>query len=89
MRELAASGAAVLAVTHNMSFVAEVVDRVLLVSGGKIAADESVVNVMLSDSSPCRLGLARPQAAELTIALDLPGRPIRHSDIVDAIARRL
>lgn len=89
MRELAASGAAVLVVTHNMSFVAETVDRVLLVSGGKIAADESVVNVVLSDSSPCRLGLARPQAAELTIALDLPGRPIRHADIVDAIARRL
>jgi energy-coupling factor transport system ATP-binding protein len=86
---LRAEGVAVLAVTHDPALVAEAFERSLVLEDGRIAHDGPTA-VLLSDSDLlAQFGLTRPPAASLSMALDLPERPIRIDDVAKALAARL
>jgi len=89
VRGLGADGVAVLAVTHDPALVAEAFERSLVLEDGRIAHDGPTA-VLLSDSDLlAQFGLTRPPAASLSMALDLPERPIRIDDVAKALAARL
>src|SRR6266704_6545920 len=76
----AASGTALLVVTHDLAFAAETLER------GNLACDEPL-EPLLGDAERLEpLGLAPPPVAALSVALDLPGRPVRARDAARALA---
>lgn len=89
VRGLSATGVAVLAVTHDPALVAEAFDRSLVLEGGRITHDGPTAALISNSDSLDRFGLTRPPAASLSMALDLPGRPMRIEDVARALAARL
>src|SRR6266702_1009319 len=76
----AASGTALLVVTHDLAFAAETLERGLVLDRGNLACDEPL-EPLLGDAERLEpLGLAPPPVAALSVALDLPGRPVRARD---------
>ncbi len=85
VREEAGKGCSVLAVTHDLNFVAEALERVVWLEGGKVEADLTVIDAVSDRAVNQKLGLSMPPVAELSVALGLPGTPIRFSEAVNAI----
>src|SRR6266571_382028 len=82
----AASGTALLVVTHDLAFAAETLERGLVLDRGNLACDEPL-EPLLGDAERLEpLGLAPPPVAALSVALDLPGRPVRARDAARALA---
>ena len=73
----------------STALVAEAFERSLVLEDGRIAHDGPTA-VLLSDSDLlAQFGLTRPPATSLSMALDLPERPIRIDDVAKALAARL
>ena len=85
--ERSAEGAALLVVTHDLAFAAEVLDRGLVLDRGRLADDESLAGLLTDATRLEALGLVPPPVAALSTALDLPGRPVRAADAARMLAR--
>ena len=85
--ERAAAGVALLVITHDLSFAAEVLERGVVLDGGRVARDEPVARLLGDATRLEPLGLAAPPVASLSAALDLPGRPVRAADAARVLAR--
>lgn len=85
--ERADRGAALLLITHDLTFAAEVLDRALVLDRGRLACDEALAGLLTDATRLEVLGLAPPPVAELSTALHLPGRPVRAADAAKMLAR--
>ena len=85
--ERSAGGAALLVITHDLTFGAEVLDRALVLDGGRLVCDESLAGLLTAATRLEALGLVPPPVAALSTALDLPGRPVRAADAARMLAR--
>ena len=87
VREHAGRGAAVLVVTHDLAFAAETLQRGIVLDRGRLACDEPLDRLLTSAERLKPLGLVPPPVAALSVALDLPGRPVRERDAAHTLAR--
>jgi energy-coupling factor transporter ATP-binding protein EcfA2 len=87
LREHADRGAALLVVTHDLGFAAETLDRGLVLAGGRLVCDEPLAALLTAAERLRPLGLVPPTIAALSVALELPGRPVRERDAAYALAR--
>jgi len=85
LRERSAAGAALLVITHDLTFAAETLDRALVLDLGRLACDEPLAGLLVDAERLQPLGLAPPPVAALAVALQLPGRPVREADAVRAL----
>ncbi len=76
---------AVLAVTHDLAFVAEALERAIVLEDGRVAYDGASRELMLDERKAHELGLEVPPAAALSAALDLTGRPVKVRDVVEVL----
>lgn len=88
IRGLAREGVAVLAVTHDLGFVTDCLSRAVVLSDGTIAYDGPARELVVDAERVGALGLRVPPPARLSVALDLPGRPIAASAVAAALAER-
>ena len=86
VRGLASDGVAVLAATHDLPFVVEALDRSVVLVEGELVHDGGSRDLVWDEAQSAQLGLEPPQAARLSRALDLPGRPVRADDVARALA---
>ncbi len=89
VRDRAASGVAVLAVTHDLAFVAEAMERVVVLREGVIGLDTTAREVITNEAMARGLGLAIPPAAAVSLALQLDGLPIRRKDVTESLRLRV
>ena len=87
VREHAGRGAALLVVTHDLAFAAETLQRGIVLDRGRLACDEPLDGLLTSAERLKPLGLVPPPVAALSVALDLPGRPVRERDAAHTLAR--
>src|SRR5438552_3582709 len=85
--EHADRGAALLVVTHDLAFAAETLQRGIVLDRGRLACDEPLDRLLTSAERLKPLGLVPPPVAALSVALDLPGRPVRERDAAHTLAR--
>jgi len=85
--ERASGGAALLVITHDLTFAAEVLDRAVVLDRGRLVCDESLASLLGAAARLAPLGLVPPPVAALSTALDLPGRPIRAAEAARVLAR--
>ncbi len=88
LRDHARQGGAALVVTHDLGFVADRCDRALVLHDGRVAYDGSVPDLVRDQERVRALGLRQPPAAQVSLALHLPGQPIRHSEVAAALVPR-
>ena len=78
-------GAAVLVVTHDMEFAAEVTERALVLSGGTIAYDGTLSAAIGTDPG---YPLSMPPAVEVARRLGLATSSLRRRDLATSLAQR-
>lgn len=81
-------GAALLVITHDLSFAAETLTRALVLERGRLALDAPLASVLVDSARLRGLGLVAPPLARLSVALALPGSPVRARDVAGALAQR-
>lgn len=85
VRRRSERGITVLTVSHDLGFVAETADRVVVLRDGNVAADRKA-RVLLNDvAALAGLGLRQPAAPAIGRALDLAREPVRAVEIVSAL----
>ncbi len=72
VRELREQGTTVLAVAHDMAFLAAVADRLIVLDSGRVAADDVPRTVFADGGLLARAGLVAPQVTELSQRLARP-----------------
>ncbi|MBE0592880.1 MAG: ABC transporter ATP-binding protein [Gemmatimonadales bacterium] len=87
LQALAAEGVAVLAVTHDLGFVTEALDRALVLGGGTIVYDGPAADLVTDEERAMALGLGMPAQVRLSLSLGLAGRPLRAVDVAAALRR--
>ncbi len=68
--DLRAGGRTVSVVAHNTAFLAETVDRLVVMDAGRIVADGTPRAVFADGALARRVGLSPPQVTELSLRLD-------------------
>jgi len=86
--ERAARGTTLLVITHDLGFAAETLDRALVLDAGRLACDEPLPRLLVAPERLAPLGLAPPPLVELSLALALPGTPVRAAAVAAALAAR-
>jgi energy-coupling factor transport system ATP-binding protein len=81
-------GVGLLVITHDLGFAAEILGRVLILERGRLALDAPLANVLLDAVRLTEFGLVGPPLARLSVAMALPGRPVRAQDVARALAKR-
>jgi len=81
-------GVAVLVITHDLGFAAEVLTRALVLERGRLALDEPLARVLVDERRLRGVGLAPPPLARVSVALALPGTPIRQQEVAAGLAKR-
>lgn len=81
-------GVALLVITHDLGFAAETLDRALVLERGRLTLDVPLASVLVDASRLAALGLPPPPLARLSVALGLPGSPVRARDVAGALAQR-
>ncbi|HVM42138.1 MAG TPA: ABC transporter ATP-binding protein [Gemmatimonadales bacterium] len=81
----AEAGVTVLAVSHDLGFVAEAADRIVAMREGRIAADLDARELLYDRAALGGLGLRPPAVVEVSDALGLAGRPVRFAEAVEAM----
>ena len=85
LRRRNAAGVTSIVVSHDVAFVAETAERVVVLRDGAVVAD-APARALLSDAAVLApLGLGPPPAAALGRALGLPGAPIRVEECAAAL----
>ena len=87
VRAVSGRGAAVIAVTHDMEFVAEALDRSLALVDGRVAYDGPTASLLTDQHLTAELGLEQPVAVRLLEALRLPELPCRMREAAVALTR--
>ena len=82
LRRRADAGATVLVVSHDLAFVAEAAERVVVMRDGRIAADRPARELLYDREALAALGLRPPPTAEIGLALKLDGRPVRTDEAI-------
>ena len=77
LRRRTEAGVTAIVVSHDLAFVAEVAERVVVLREGALAADAPARQLLSDAAALAPLGLEPPPAAALGAALKLPGAPIR------------
>ena len=85
LRRRADDGTTVLVVSHDLAFVAETAERVVVMREGQIAEDRPARELLYDRETLAALGLRPPTTARIGMALELPGSPIRAREVVDAL----
>jgi len=85
LRRRAAAGVTVLVVSHDLAFVAELVERVVVLREGRVAADRSARELLYDRGALAALELTPPVTVEIGQALRLPGAPIRTAEVAAAL----
>ena len=85
LRRRAAGGVTVLVVSHDLGFVAEAADRVVVMREGRIAGDRPVRDLLYDREALAALGLRAPATVEISAALGLQGQPVRTAGVVEAM----
>jgi energy-coupling factor transport system ATP-binding protein len=85
LRRRAAAGVTVLSVSHDLGFVAEAADRVVVMRDGRLAADRPLRELLYDREALAALGLRPPATVEIGLGLQLAGAPIRSADVVGAL----
>jgi energy-coupling factor transporter ATP-binding protein EcfA2 len=85
LRRRADAGVTALVVSHDVGFVAEVAERIVVLCEGAVAADAPARRLLSDAAALTPLGLAPPPAAALATALGLPGAPIRVAECAAAL----
>jgi energy-coupling factor transport system ATP-binding protein len=88
LAERAARGTTLLVITHDLGFAAETLDRALVLDAGRLARDEPVQRLLAAPGRLAPLGLAPPPLVELSLALALPGTPVRIAAVAGALQAR-
>lgn len=76
LRAFAQKGGAVIAVTHDMGFVAEALERAVVMDRGAVTADEPARGIVAG---------SRAVTARISAALRLPGMPVKVAEVVQGI----
>jgi energy-coupling factor transporter ATP-binding protein EcfA2 len=85
LRRRAGGGVTVLSVSHDLGFIAETADRVVVMREGRIAEDRPARELLYDREALAMLGLRPPATAEIGMALGLAGRPVRAAEVVLAL----
>jgi energy-coupling factor transport system ATP-binding protein len=85
LRRRNAAGVTSVVVSHDVAFVAETAERVVVLREGVVAADAPARKLLGDAAALAPLGLEPPPAAALGVALGLPGSPIRVDECVAAL----
>jgi len=85
LRRRAAAGVTAIVVSHDLAFVAEVAERVVVLREGVVAADAPARTFLSDAAALAPLGLEPPPAAALGVGLKLPGAPIRVEECAAAL----
>jgi len=88
LRARAERGVALLVITHDLGFAAETLERALVLERGRLALDAPLAGVLVDAARLLRLGLVPPPLARLSVALALPGTPVREGEVAVALAER-
>lgn len=75
IRDLNESGSTVIVITHDMRFVAEIAERIVLVAGGKIVADGPTREIFEETDTLAKAEIRPPQITQLAHALADCGVP--------------
>ena len=86
LRRRLAEGITVLSVSHDLEFVAEMAERIVVLDQGRVAADGPAADLLRDAAALGGLGLRPPAAVRIGLALGLPGAPVREADVVAALA---
>lgn len=86
--DVAAQGTTVLAVSQDLGFVADVMDRAVVLADGVLAHDAPAGELVRDAERVAVLGLAVPPAARLSLALALPGAPVAFEAVAAALEER-
>jgi energy-coupling factor transport system ATP-binding protein len=85
LRRRSRAGVTLLAVSHDLSFVAETAERVVVMEGGRVVADRPARELLYDRATLGALGLRPPATVEIGLSLKLPGAPIRAGDVAAAL----
>ncbi|HVO34069.1 MAG TPA: ABC transporter ATP-binding protein [Gemmatimonadales bacterium] len=85
LRRRSALGVTVLAVSHDLGFVAETAERVLVMESGRLAADRPAREFLYDAGALAALSLRPPATAEIGRVLKLPDAPIRSEEVAAAM----
>lgn len=85
---LKAEGRTVIAISHDVDFVAEHFSRVVLMAGGRILTDEPAGNVFVKKDFLVEAGVDAPQIIRLSSALGLKGSPLTVETFLDVFSKR-
>jgi energy-coupling factor transporter ATP-binding protein EcfA2 len=85
LRRRAGTGVTVLAVSHDLDFVCELAERVIVLNEGRVAADRPARELLYDRQTLRELELRPPAAVQIGTALRLPGAPIRAVEVADAL----
>ena len=88
LRTRAERGVALLVITHDLGFAAETLERALVLERGRLVLDAPLAGVLADEVRLFGLGLRPPPLVRLSVALALPGTPVRERDVADALAKR-
>jgi energy-coupling factor transport system ATP-binding protein len=86
LQRRAEAGVTVLAVSHDLGFVAEAADRVVVMREGRIAEDRPARELLYDREALATLGLRPPATVEIGTALGLAGKPMRADEVVAEMA---
>lgn len=81
-------GVALLVITHDLGFAAETLERAVVFERGHLALDAPLARVLVDADRLTGLGLLPPPLARLSVALALPGAPVREREVAAALAQR-
>ena len=89
VRELVEAGRTVVGISHDMRFVAETFERVVVLDHGRIAIDGSTVEVFAEERWPAlrEAGLEPPEAARIGARLGLGSTPTEEAIAAALISR--
>ncbi len=83
--QLEAEGISVITITHDMRFVVESFDRVVVMANRRVIADGTCSEIFADDALLEQARIRRPEAAQLVRDLGLSGNALRLGDIAALI----
>ena len=85
LRRRSEAGVTLLVVSHDLGFVAEVAERVVVMERGRIVADRPARDFLYDTEVLGALELRPPATVEIGLALKLSGAPVRSEEVAAAM----